>query len=311
MFYKREFTVDFNIDNIKNIQNVDNIDLYLIDQLKNVYEKVCFKNCFIYSITKIKNKSFYDILNNLYAYITIKITFECIIVKYDKFEIINNVKITEISNDKIICEGENISVFIKMNEKLNTYVKNQIIPIVVGKSNYNTGKSEIPINAYPFVPTFEKNKYFKIELLTEDEKNKLNETVINQIKIEEKKINEMKKNKGKIIEYFEKLVYPYKKDKSKEIDKDTEIVDLFNMNFKGIVFQSNYDNGKDHKIRIFKNDNVDINYICDKSINIYYILFYNYLKYLILIQDLSNTYNTEKLIEDNKNIFDLYESFKK
>lgn len=305
MLYNRDFQITFTFQDMKELQERD----ILLEYIRNNYEKKCFKNCFIDKILEINHHGDYKILNNFNSDIIVDVNFKAIISKYEKFEIITDLEITEINNNVILCKKEHIMAYIKMDDKLkDIYNKGQLIPAIIGSSKYKLNSSIISINAYPFVPKYEDQKYYMITKLTKVEEEQLNNTIIKQIKEEYEKLKIVSNNKT-ILEYFEKLLYPYKT--IKKSDNTIILKDLFKLSLNGVVYQSDEDDLKNHNIREFKNLNKNICIIDDKSINIYYTFFNKYLHYIILLHNLIISYNTKDIIKKNKNIFDFYNLYKK
>jgi hypothetical protein len=64
----------------------------------------------------------------------------------------------------------------------SSITKDQIIPIVVGGFNYNIQKSTVLVNAYPFIPMKKDECVYKIDNLSKDNIDYLNEFVYPKLK---------------------------------------------------------------------------------------------------------------------------------
>ena len=228
-------------------------------------------------------------------------------------------KIHEIVNNNIILKNsdssdlnEVIISLIKNNNDLIQLKKNDIIPITVGKVKYSLGSDKITINAYPFLPIVSHIEYFYISKLDDTQLELLKENILNYIIIEENIKNDILKTKQNTWTYFKTLIYPHLSTKvPDEKQSMVNLIELINntekYNNKIISLDDRYD---------LSNCNICIydehdTYTKGNLYLIFYDLCKKYYLYLKLINDLSIKYNSEKLINTNKHIFDLYNKYKK
>ena len=161
--------------------------------------------------------------------------------------------------------------------------------------------------------TGHKNIYYKISRLTETDKNKLNEKIINYINNEElikKEILNIKNNKW---EYFNEMVFPYKNNISDTIIKKNKMVDLLELeNLENkIILQHNEIDMSKRMICTFANDDKNVNaYLEYDNFEMLYPIFKKYYLFIKLINDLSKIYDTDEKIKLSSNVFDLYIKYK-
>jgi hypothetical protein len=331
MLNTQTFETQINLTNINDIYD-NNLDDLLLNQLKNKYENNCYKSSFIVTVDKIINRSLPTVnKRSLTAYVNIFMIFEATVLHFDYLDVIVNNDVVDISNSRVICKSENKAILINNKSKILDSIKvNQNIPIIVGKCSYSMYKNVISINCYPFIPSFivenKNNIYYKIEQLSKNDKDLLNSTIINNINSEIELKNTLLKVKNNRWEYFSNLLYPYKKKFTNEKIQYISNVDLLNLNSEGIVsllneqpltahnisiidYEKYNKNKKTNNDSIVSNGSID-NPIVENSLVVYQIYLTKYYKNLKLIRELSETYYDDKIFDDNKNVFDIYENNK-
>ena len=219
-------------------------------------------------------------------------------------------EIHENINNNIIAKNNYIVAMIKNNKDISFLKKGSKIPIIIGKAKFTTGSNKITINSYPFIPIInQSNIIYKINNITKDDKNHLNDNIIVYINNEEERKKNILKLNNNNWDYFNELLYPYKNNKSNEIIKKDKTIDLLSFNYENSFIYINQEiNQSERLISINKESN---NYLEDSTYNILYILFKKYYLYLKLLNDLSEEYNSKELIEKNINLFELYIKYKK
>lgn len=320
--------VNTNLELLITISDIDEIytrdyDEMLIHHAKLVYEKKCFQNMFIDSINRVIKRSIPTIVKRdihnckfrLYA------IFDIDIIKYDEYDIIVGAKVMDViqkgridsKQDVIICKTDHATILINHSNILSTIEKNQIIPVVVGGVNYNTMKPTILINAYPFVPMLKEKKVYKIDSLTSENIQYLEEYVFTKLN---SKIDEMKEivsspKKKKRWDFFVDLLYPYKKKKysdssdTKKSDKDK--ISIFDTTVSGYVLLS--DEYPLHEMEFIKTKETD-DCIVEKAINVYEIFIMDVIKHIDTVNQLTLTYLDDAVFDSHQNIFNIYKDNK-
>ena len=304
------FDIILNIDNI-NIIFSNNIESQILNLIEQKYLNKCYLESYIIKINKILNRSLIESnQNNLNCDFIVYIQFEAECIIYSQNEVILNMEIHENINNNIIAKNNYIVAMIKNNKDISFLKKGSKIPIIVGKAKFTTGSNKITINSYPFIPIINQSViYYKINKITDDEKNQLNDNIIIYINVEEerkKKILEIKNNNWN---YFNNLLYPYKNNKSDENIKKDKTIELLSYKYEDSIIYFNQEINLSEKLISINNDAK--NYLEDRSFNILYNLFKKYYLYLKLVNDLSEEYNSKELIDKNMNLFELYIKYKK
>jgi hypothetical protein len=304
------FDIILNIDNI-NIIFSNNIESQILNLIEQKYLNKCYLESYIIKINKILNRSLIESnQNNLNCDFIVYIQFEAECIIYSQNEVILNMEIHENINNNIIAKNNYIVAMIKNNKDISFLKKGSKIPIIVGKAKFTTGSNKITINSYPFIPIINQSViYYKINKITDDEKNQLNDSIIIYINIEEERKNKILEIKNNNWNYFNNLLYPYKNNKSDENIKKDKTIELLSYKYEDSIIYFNQEINLSEKLISINNDAK--NYLEDSSFNILYNLFKKYYLYLKLVNDLSEEYNSKELIDKNMNLFELYIKYKK
>jgi len=315
MIITKVFDIIFNINNINDLFNKD-INQTILNLLKKKYNGKCFLGVYIIDVIKIINRSLIESnQSNLNGSFNIFIQFEGKCVIYNTNEIIFNMEVKDNINNIISCKGNNVSAIIKTNKINIDFKKGQLIPIIVGKAKFITGSEIIQINSYPLIPIIDnKQIYYKINEISDSIIEKLNESILNYINEEEEIKSNILKSKNNKWNYFSEFLYPYKINKSNDLIKKENLVDLLEL--KNIQNSILYlDNTLDLSKRLiykYNNDNDNIiEYIEDDTYLVLYDILKKYYLYLKSINQLSLIYDTNEKIKSNENIFNLYIKYKK
>jgi hypothetical protein len=315
MIITKVFDIIFNINNINDLFNKD-INQTILNLVKKKYNGKCFLGVYIIDVIKIINRSLIESnQSNLNGSFNIFIQFEGKCIIYNTNEIIFNMEVKDNINNIISCKGNNVSAIIKTNKINIDFKKGQLIPIIVGKAKFITGSEIIQINSYPLIPIIDnKQIYYKINEISDYIIEKLNESILNYINEEEEIKYNILKSKNNKWNYFSEFLYPYKINKSNDLVKKDNLVDLLELkNIQNSVLY--LDNTLDLSKRLIYKYNHDDNNITDYIEDDTYLILYDILKkyylYLKSINQLSLIYDTNEKIKLNENIFNLYIKYKK
>jgi len=309
MIINKIYDVKLNIDNINIIFSKD-INGVILDLITNKFKNRCYLETYILNINKVLNRSLIETdksdLNGL-LFVCVQFEAECIV--YSKDEVILEMTIKNIINNSISLTNEFCNGIIKMNKNVLEFNKGQIIPIKVGKAKFDPGSDKIEVNAYPFIPLIDNIVYYKLNTISDKVKEKLHD-IIDMINNEEEEKKNILKDKTNKWTYFDDLVYPYKKnitnDKLKK-DKYEDILNIDNLQNSIISYDSEVSLSK----RLIKIDKTTDEYLECDSFEILYNIYKKYYLHIQLINNLSKLYNNDNDIAKNKNIFDLYNKYKK
>ena len=287
---------DFNILMSKDITNA------LFELIKEKYTGICYQSTLIKEIVKIIYRS--DIESNQYdlnGSFNLSVTFEANCESYSYGEVIADMKIINITPNAITLKKDNVLALMKTKNFNINLKKDSLYPIIVAKAGFEIGHSIIKINAIPFIALQRDPVIYKTGTLSDYEKEKLN-YMLTTITNEEERKNKIS---SKLWGQYSKMLYPYKEDNSKKI-KYKSLVNLKDINTleNSFILDDDKISIIDCKIALLSESEI---YLEDSTHNIIYKLLKNYYLSLKLINDLCELYS----IEDTKNIFELYDKYKK
>ncbi len=306
MIINKIFDVKINIDNINIIFSKD-INAVILDIITKKFINKCYLETYILKINSIVNRSLIETdpsnLNGL-LYVCVQFEAECIV--YSNGEVILGMTIKNIINNSISLTNDYCHGIIKMKKNITVFKKDQVIPVYVGKAKFDPGSDKITVNAYPFIPLIKDQVYYKITLISDETKEKLHD-ILNMINIEEEHKKTILSRKENKWDYFDNLVYPFNKDLSKGKKNTEDILNIDKLQNSIISFDPEIN--KSNRL-IVKYDTAN-EYIESNSFEMLYDIYKTYYLHIQLINNLSEIYSTDAIINENKNIFELYSKYKK
>jgi hypothetical protein len=329
------------------------IDTLIMDDLKSRFEGKCYQMCKIIEVQKILRKGLFTYLEDHHrAPVSGSVQFQakCLIVAENS--VLCGAKVIKIHKDgTIVCTADNgISIYIKASQKLQSIIEGQIIPVRVGKVIHNVLKSDISVNAFPFVPNpsapivIYKVKMPSKSALTQALQPRMSELDSMMEKMT-KQAAESKEIK-EVQSFFMDLVYPF-------VASDADIRSVLKKIYGTIKplsdFMDNERDIKDQTIYIARPEFVRFDKLYVVECNLppsyieegdllrneslmflpggtgthakymivtegYEIIFSsfvaNYIQYMEVIYNLTETYNTMQLVKKNNNVWDIYRKHK-
>jgi hypothetical protein len=182
--------------------------------LTEKYVGKCYMSCLIVKINKILRHSLRYMSRDLSGSAYISVAFEVDAIIYTKGEIINGCDIVKIESDgRIHAKSKFAGIQIRQDTSLmNIYKEGQIVPFIVNRVQYNPAQNEASVEAIPFTPLFPDNIVYSVEKPMSEEDQKRIKELFNQVDNLKSKINMLDLNSNKALEFFQALVYPFKKD---------------------------------------------------------------------------------------------------
>jgi hypothetical protein len=305
-----EFTLIVNeVDTLYN----PNLDDLLLIQAKAMYEKKCYTNQYIYYIENIVRRSkAYIIQPDLDAKCRIYVTVKAKVIKYDQYDIITNMRVSQIINkgkirdtDLLECRNDHCIALLVLNENLPAFKVNDIISICVGTSIYKINNSDILISAFPFIPSITKQYIYHISDISENEIEYINKELVPSLNnlIEEKNtICEDKLIKTR-WEYFNQLLYPYKVDKSKQI-KSKDLIDFLDFKSNEFIQIDNRLSLSELKLSIEPSSSDDV--INDHAINFYEKAIFAFCKHISVVNSMAKIYKNPIDFDNHQYLFEYY-----
>jgi hypothetical protein len=196
------------------IINPDVIGL-CIKHLTDKYVGRCYMSCLIIKINKILRHSLRYMSRDLSGSAYISVAFEVDAIVYAKGEILNGCHIVKIESDgRIHAKSKYAGIQIRQDtSSVNIYKEGQIVPFIVNRVQYNPAQNAVSVEAVPFEPFFPNNIIYLVgKQLSEEGRNRIKD-LFNQIDKLKSDISRLDANSQKALEFFQDLVYPFKKDK--------------------------------------------------------------------------------------------------
>lgn len=305
-----EFTLIVNeVDSLYN----PNLDELLLIQAKDMYEKKCHNNQYIYSIERIVRRSnAYIIQPDLDAKSRIYVMVEAKVIKYDQYDIITNMRVSQIINkgkirdtDLLECRNDHCIALLVLDENLPEFKVNDIISICVGTSIYKINNSDILISAFPFIPSITKQYVYHILDISENEIEYINKElvpILNNLVEEKNRICEDKLVKTR-WEYFNELLYPYKVNQSKQI-KQKDLINLMDFTSNEFIKIDNRLSLSELKLSTETSSDGDV--INDHAINFYQKAIFTFCKHIEVVNSMSQIYKNPIDFDNHKYLFDYY-----
>lgn len=299
----------------------------VLDNIRQRFVGTCYKSCLIKEVVEIVRRS-----NFIAMHTRQDASFVCdVMVKVrgviiNKNMIVHNNVVKNIDKrGRIICTNKDAALCIRPDVvNTQTIRRNQIIPVIALKSQYKIGKSEITVVGIPWIPYIDtKTRYvFQIDF----KKTKFLDSMVSNLTAELEKIKEINKS---VYTFFLDLIYPYSTQnlyKKTIKDKDIKEVDLIkfikeNKEKTYIVSSPDFIPDTNHSILLHNKIDTDniLNYdelkrikngmfSVENSDRVLGSYISKYIKYNDTIIQLCKTYNTMQLINENKNLWDIYKN---
>jgi len=318
-------------DNIvePNLLYSSSIDDIILDNLRQRFTGKCYMSCLITEVVEIVKRS-----NLILSKTRQDGSFVCnIIIKIrgiviPNHGVVHNAVVKNIDKQgRMICKNDNSAIYVHPVINTQTIRIGQSIPVISRMSRYKQFKKLITVDAIPFIPSIDKTSetIYKVDF----KHTPLVTRLFNKLNIE---LEKNKKLDKKVCAFFTELLYPYK---TKVLyDKTVKNKNVSVVNIKDFI--------NDHKEKSFiisspdwvpKNKNVILSYTTVDTKNILnseelkktnrgifitekYEVVVGYfiqklIEYNITVRNLCTTYNTMKLIKDNKNLWTIYKTHRK
>lgn len=304
------------------------IETVIMDLLRQRFEGVCYMSCLILEITAITRRG--NILfsqQSQDASATCSVAFRVRGMVIKKFEMVHRCVVKKIDKDgHIICKNAHASVFIRASSALQSIKEGQTIVALAGGVQYSAFKSEISVNALPFVPIINQNDGTLFTLVARPlQEAPLVKAMLEKMADEKKSIDSVAAD---VRDFFTDLVYPLAtRDKHALGLKDPN---LRVMSFKDLATLSGTvhvstpvwaDAGTFvlHKkvaaedilgsSRIMLSNEGIV--VSDNYESVMAGLIYLYVEHLMMIRQLCEAYDTMDAVRANQNLWNIYKSHRR
>jgi DNA-directed RNA polymerase subunit E'/Rpb7 len=305
-----EDAIGMNANQSENIKNI------LIRQ----YEGKCFRGCLIKKFKRIREISDCPInQDGISCFGIINVIFEVTAIEYARGEIINGCVVNNNQkNGLIVCSTDNASIILSAGKQLESIQKDQKISIRVTKAKYNIGAKKIAVSAVPYL--FSKHVYVYKAPADSNIDNDVKEylaLMLQNIK-EEQSLAEKIKTAGKSWEFFEKLLYAYGEDQKTPAGVIMKTIDEL-LSGKGSVgdkyiYRDARINPATPNVYISNEypSEINVNMLVEglSLRDILLTLCDDYFNHLRTIREMTEIYNTEKLLTDHKNLWLIFKKAK-
>jgi hypothetical protein len=320
--------IEFNliINDMNEYYNAESDEALVMYYVKTNYEKSCYQNQFIIEFVSVVKHSQPEIVNkDLSAKIRIYAVVRAKVIKYDMLDIVTGMKVSQIINkgkirnqDMMECRNDHCISLMILDQRMkigDDYPFNigDIINVKVGNASYMIGKPNITVAAYPFITHEIENSIFCIQPLEDEDKTYLTQNIIPIYTDLLKKKQTMEGEDAEFkdrVKYFTSLLYPFKKDKRKEI-KSSDLKNVLDLSDSGFVSASKVHMDSELKMVVYHNvDTSATTVINDHAINVYQKMIIDAIKQLSVIIDMATLYKDPTAFEKHTYLFDMYEASK-
>lgn len=280
----------------------------LIEILSRQYQGKCYKGCFINRIISIKKRSFCEVSRFTSPNIgTIHLIFEAEVTVLYTGEILNGCRI--VSRDErhgivTLMKGDNIKIrALDSDRKFATFGKGAFISVIVGAGSYKPNIPKISVNAKILIFPTIKPVYTitKGSVLSDTLKNMLNDAT--------ERLNKIKgtDDGAKLVGFYEALLSPFTSAKA------PAAIPIEDALAKGghICVDSRLALGTTDAIIVDKPDNA-LHHVMEIANNeaAIFELVIDIVSRINTVCDYAETYNTRALIQEYKNLWDVFRSAK-
>lgn len=312
MIFTTQLELNITIKDINAIYSTD-YDQMLIDHAKLMYERKCRDGQYVKSIDRLVKRSLPNMIKrDLVAKVRVYVVVEATVIRYDQYDFITGMVINKIipagkigNFDMIECRNDHVVALMKIQKGVEQFKVDDKIVIRVGQSMYKIGNGHILVNGYPFLPYVPESICYSFGTLSLENKTYYNNTTAPLIKRELERKAKLDESKWKM---FSELLHPYKKEE--KITNGVDLLDIENVsngNF-GINYRANMCNLK--MIKVDLKASVSMTIVAEDPKYALTRIAYQYIKYLEVVNDLTEQYSTDEAFHKLDYIWNLYKEHK-
>lgn len=284
-----------------------NIEEVCRKHLRNRYVGRCYMSCYVSRITKIIQHSNRYMVEESSGSSSVDVKFEVEGLIYTPGEVINGCHVVKIETDgRIHAKSKYAGLQIKKTANINIYKEGQLVPFVTKKVKYNPGQDSISVEASPFIPLFPENKFYKItDNLSDVDKTRI-KMLLEKLNNLKEQVDNIDADKTKSRDFFQGLVYPFKKPKSFEATQMDFHMKAFN-NIKGKIICLPIEMDKKKGV-LYTTDTADT--ISEPAVVALDFLIREQIMYYETILGFVDIYDTFKKVAEYQSIWRLYNKMK-
>ncbi len=308
MLFRTQLELNITVKDINAIYSTD-YDQMLLDHAKLMYQGKCRDGQFVKSIDKLVKRSLPNLIRrDLNAKIRIYIVVEATAIRYDQYDIIPGMKISQIipngkinDMDMIQCRNDHVVALMRIKKGVEQFKVGDIIPIRVGQSLYKIGDQHVLVNGVPFLPYVPDQVMFSIGKLTAEAKTYYTTMVLPLIEQELARKGQLNSARW---EQFAKLMHPYKKETKGSGTIDITNVDAIQNGTFGVDHHTNMAELKISSAEPRASEAVTI--VSEEPKSALTRLVFPFVKWLQVVNDFTEQYTSDEEFNKLDHIWKLY-----
>lgn len=309
MIFNTQLELNITIKDINAIYST-NYETMLLDHAKLLYEGKCRGGQYVRRIIRLVRRSLPNLIRrDLHAKVRVYIVVEAEVVRYDQYDIITGVTVQKVipagkigNVGMLECRSDHIVALMKIYG--DEFKVGDVIPIRVGQSMYKIGSTHVLVNGYPFVPYVPERIYVNLSRMTTSS-DQYYETMIKPlIDRELKRKNQLDQDRWN---QFSKLLHPYKTE-STTPDNMVSILDASAFH-NGIVSIDSTVNMSELKLSTVVVP-PELTATTETPMATLTRLGFRFVKWLEVLNDLTELYGTDAQRNKINHIWQLYEEHK-
>ena len=312
------------------------LDSVILDKIQRKFIDKCYKGALIKEIVGLKHNRglFENISADNDGSMMASVCFTALGIVHPVNGFVHDCKINTFSKNGItICESKYSNLMFRSNISQHFKTGQRVI-LRNKRSIYKIASDKIASSATPFIPLFTENVIFKVRV------DQIDTKAANKVSTVAEKYNkELKNVDTKTLSYFSKLLYPYKtKERYNSELKTGKLVDISQLprsiprGFKkgNYIYISYSDRmyGNIGKVLIHDHKKINIRSpmksgsimsasikgvsftVIEESKNALELIAHKHLVEAASLMEFCKLYNTQKKINDNKQMWSIYEKYK-
>lgn len=286
----------------------ENIHQILVDR----FEGRCISGCYVLKVGEIVRTGECVInQDGLPTFGNIPVTFKVTAIVYAAGEIINGciVKNRDKKTGILICSSDISSIMVSAHPSMESITNGQIISVRVVASKYNISSTKVAISAVPYMFSAETVVY-RAGPVTEAILGNLS-NVLERIKYEEEQMEQLKIENPKAWDIFDKLLYAYNTPQQPPAGaKLVNIKSLLTLGSNAVsISRDSRINLSTPNVYVYDNTVTNVKTSLATS-SVYVVLLEDYCAHLRTIREMVGIYNTEEIVKNHRNLWQIFKKNK-
>lgn len=298
----------------------------LINLLAATYEGKCYAGCLVEKVLRVVEES--ECRINQYGYPnfgTTHVAFEVSATVFSEGEIINGCIVQNRNvSGVMICSHPKAAIIMPVHKNLESIQNGQIISVRVGHARYGIGTNKIAINARPLLPS-PKATLFRVPPRAAAETNPATpgpiiERLSKTMTDETANMEALRTKSSKAWDTFDQLLYAYTQLQSKpagakaiDISDPAEVLKALTNGSAQYIVRDPRHGLSSPVAYVYESLPEDDNYTLVETatpVNIVASVVGDYTDYIRTIREMIETYNTEELLSNHRNLWLIFKKAK-